>query len=103
MTGFADWDLNRDQKVSRDEAKRLLEFAYGIRLPTGEPLRLKTGSVIDWQLFRRLDPDGDGIVSRDEYFRVMRGTGNLAGWVRSIDRNRSGKCRCAGCWRSKIL
>jgi len=91
MTGFADWDLNHDQKISRDEAKHFLEIAYGIRLPTGELLRLKSGSVVDWQLFRRLDPDGRGQVSREEYLRVMKGIENVEGWYQSIDRNGDGK------------
>src|SRR4029077_16155779 len=30
-TGFADWDLNRDGQVSRTEAARVLDIAYGLR------------------------------------------------------------------------
>lgn len=90
MTGFDDWDLNRDRKVTQEEARLILEIAYGIRSQKGELLRFKTGSVIDWQLFRRLDPDGDGIVTREEYFKGMQGVENLEGWYQSIDKNNDG-------------
>ena len=91
MTGFKDWDLDRDRKISREEVRGFLEIAYGIRLPTGGMLRLKDGNVVDWQFFRRLDPDGDGTVSKDEYFRAQAGVNDIEGWYRTIDKNNDGK------------
>ncbi len=83
--GFADWDImDHDGKVSKEEAARLLDVAFGIRVATGEALRSKSGHVVDWGFFRTLDPDGNGRVTREEYMRVMSAVPDADAWYRGI-------------------
>ncbi len=90
---FSDWDLDRDQKVSRDDAKQLLDIAFGVRTPEGQLLREPSGRVIDWRLFRVFTPDGEGFVTIDAYTRALGPLDEAAKqrWIESTDRNRDGK------------
>lgn len=88
---FPAWDQNGDGLVSREEVARTLEIAYGIRSPAGELLRNSAGRVVDWQLFRRLKVDAQGMVSRADYFEALGGTENKDVWFKSIDHNRDGQ------------
>ncbi|MEK6258773.1 MAG: hypothetical protein AABP62_09135 [Planctomycetota bacterium] len=93
LTAFRDWDLDRDQKVSREDAARLLEIAFGVRTPEGGLLRSKAGRVVDWRLFRRLKADREGFVNRDVYLKAL---GPLADaekqqWLASTDKNGDGR------------
>ncbi|MBC7822000.1 MAG: PD40 domain-containing protein, partial [Planctomycetaceae bacterium] len=92
-TKFNDWDLDRDQKVSRDDAKQLLDIAFGVRTPEGHLLREPTGRVVDWRLFRGFTLDREGFVTVDAYSRVL-GPFDAAAkqrWIETTDRNRDGK------------
>ena len=93
QTTFKDWDLDRDQKVSREEAARVLEIAYGVRTPEGELLRSKSGRVVDWRLFRRLTPDREGFVNCDEYVQALGPLDDPAKkmWLSTTDQNHDGK------------
>lgn len=71
ITGFDDWDSNHDGKLSKDEAALLLDIAFGVRAPTGEPLRSKAGHVVDWRGFLGLNPDKNGKVRRETYIKSM--------------------------------
>ena len=93
LTTFKDWDFDRDQQVSREEATKLLEIACGVRTPEGELLRSKSGRVVDWRLFRSLKTDREGFVNREDYFQAL---GPLAEqekekWFASTDQNHDGK------------
>ncbi len=92
-TKFSDWDLDRDQKVSREDAKKLLDIAFGVRTPEGHLLRETTGRVVDWRLFRTIKPDGDGFVAVDVYSRALGPLEDAAKqrWIETTDRNRDGK------------
>ena len=91
-TRFADWDLNRDGQVSRDEAARVLDIAFGVCVPDGTMLRSNAGRVVDWGLFLRLKTDVKGIVTRNEYFRVLGSSvENREEWLRTIDKNNDGQ------------
>lgn len=81
---FADWDRDHDGKVTREEAARLLDIAFGIRVETGDLVRSKSSQVADWMFFRTLDPDGDLRVTRQEYLRVMSAVPNADEWYRGI-------------------
>ena len=92
-TKFGDWDLDRDQKVSRDDAKQLLDIAFGVRTPEGQLLREPTGRVVDWRLFRTFTPDREGFVTVDVYTRALGPLDDPAKqrWIETTDRNRDGK------------
>ncbi|MBC7818885.1 MAG: hypothetical protein IAG10_18515, partial [Planctomycetaceae bacterium] len=86
-TGFADWDLNRDGQVSLKEAARVLDIAYGVRIPSGELARDHIGRVVDWRMFRGLNPDANGKVKRAEYIKVLGGTAETAEtWFPAINK-----------------
>ena len=92
-TKFRDWDLDRDQKVSRDDVKRMLDIAFGVRTPDGHLLREPTGRVVDWRLFRTFTPDAEGFVTVDAYTRSLGPLDDAAKqrWIETTDRNRDGK------------
>ncbi|MEZ6132680.1 MAG: EF-hand domain-containing protein [Planctomycetaceae bacterium] len=70
-TDFTVWDRDADGRVSRDDIDQLLEIAFGIRSPTGQFLRNAEGSIIDWRMFRGLNPDENGRVPREEYIKRL--------------------------------
>lgn len=84
LTGFSDWDLNRDGNVSLEEAARLLDIAFGVRSPTGELLRSKTGQVVDWRGFLALKPDQNGKVRREVYINSMAPGVDPESWFPAI-------------------
>lgn len=84
LTGFSDWDLNRDGNVSLEEAARLLDIAFGVRSPTGELLRSKAGQVVDWRGFLALKPDQNGKVRREAYVNSMGPGVNPETWFPAI-------------------
>ena len=90
-TVFGDWDLDRDESISRDEAAKVVEIACGVRTPEGELMRSQSGRVVDWRLFRALKQDQDGFVSRDEYFQVIGRLPDRDAWFASNDKNNDGK------------
>lgn len=92
-TGFVDWDLNRDRLVSRQEAARVLDIAFGVRTPEGHLLREPTGRVVDWRLFRTFTPDAEGFVKIEVYTRSLGPLEDAAKqrWIETTDRNRDGK------------
>ncbi|MEZ6132677.1 MAG: hypothetical protein R3C59_28760 [Planctomycetaceae bacterium] len=72
MTGFADWDVDQDGKLSQEEAALFLDVEFGIRIATGERLRHKNGNVLDWSFFKNIDPDNNGEVTRGEYLHRLQ-------------------------------
>lgn len=92
-TKSADWDLDRDQKVSREEAAKLLDIAFGVRTPEGQLLRAKTGRVVDWRLFRKFKPDREGFVSINEYSQTLGPLpeNDKKTWIETTDQNHDGK------------
>lgn len=92
-TKFGEWDLDRDQKVSREDAKQLLDIAFGVRTPEGHLLREPTGRVVDWRLFRVFTLDQDGFAKVDDYSEALGPLDAAAKqrWIETTDRNRDGK------------
>jgi len=88
---FSMWDQDRDAKISADDVARTLEIAYGIRTPAGDLLRNNAGRVVDWITFRGLKVDGNGMVSKADYFEALGGVENKEGWFGSIDKNLDGQ------------
>ena len=84
-TGFADWDLDHDGQVSREEAVGLLEVAFGVRVPTGELLRDNIGRVVDYRGFRALNPDANGKVRSEVYIKAMGGLEMAMKWFPTIN------------------
>lgn len=89
--GFSVWDQNNDGLVTKDEAARTLEIAFGIRTPSGELLRDNTGRVVDWLTFRRLKIGPNGMVSKADYFEALGAAADKETWLKSIDKNRDGQ------------
>ncbi len=69
QTAFRDWDLIGDGGLTLADCRPVLEAAYGIKRLTGEPLRLPSGAVIDWNLFLEIDYDGNDRLDWAEYQR----------------------------------
>lgn len=92
-TTFNDWDRNHNGAVTRDEARLLLEIGFGVRTPQGELLRQPTGQIVDWRMFRQLKTDGEGYVSRDDYYQALGPLDPPAKlrWWKTVDRNDDGK------------
>ena len=88
---FHVWDQNKDGQLTREEAARTLEIAYGIRTPSGELLRNAGGRVVDWITFRRLKVGPKGMISKADYFEALGGTPDKEMWINSIDKNRDGQ------------
>ena len=88
---FNAWDQNKDGQLTREEAARTLEIAFGIRTPNGELLRNATGRVVDWITFRRLKIGPNGMISKADYFEALGATPDKEMWLNSIDQNRDGQ------------
>lgn len=95
--GFADWDLNRDGLLSRQEAARVLDVAFGVRTPEGHLLREPTGRVIDWRVFRNFTLDAEGFVGVEVYSRALGPLDDAAKqrWIATTDQNGDGKINWA--------
>lgn len=89
---FVDWDLDGDRQVSAKEVAHVLDMAFGVRTPEGGRLRSGTGRVVDWAMFRRLNADKRGMVTSEEYYRVLGlPAGQRESWLESTDRNGDGR------------
>jgi Tol biopolymer transport system component/Ca2+-binding EF-hand superfamily protein len=86
-TGLADWDLDRDGQISLKEAARVLDIAWGVRIPSGELVRDHTGRVVDLRLFRAMNPDANGKVKREVYIKILGGSPEVAEkWLPTINK-----------------
>lgn len=91
-TQFADWDINHDGHLSREEIARVLDIAYGVCVPDGTMLRCRAGRVVDWNTYLRLKKDPNGIVTRNDYFQALGpSVPNPEEWLRGIDKNHDGR------------
>lgn len=64
---FEQWDRDGNGSVDREDARRLLEVAYGLTLPDGRRIRAPSGRVFAWYYFRYVDKNDDGLLSREEF------------------------------------
>jgi hypothetical protein len=86
-TNFADWDLDRDGQLSLTEAGRVLDIAYGVRIPNGELVRDPTGRVVDLRMFYNMNPDTSGKVRREVYIKALGGSPEVAQkWFPTINK-----------------
>lgn len=86
-TNFGDWDLNRDRRVSLDEVARILDVAYGVRMPDGELIRDHMGRVVDLRTFQGMNPDANGKVRREVYIQMIGGSPEVAEkWFPTINK-----------------
>lgn len=91
-TQFVDWDLNHDRQVSRDEIARVLDVAFGVCVPEGTMLRSGAGRVVDWNTYRGVKKNAQGIVTRNDYYQALGpSVPNPEEWFIGNDKNRDGK------------
>lgn len=93
LTGmdFAKPDDDRDGSITRDEARRVMEVAYGLRLPDGFLVRLSTGHIFNVTYFDGIDTNHDGRLSRSEFVpRFYSGPEASAKLFESSDVNQDG-------------
>ncbi|MFM9962215.1 MAG: hypothetical protein ACKV2Q_13455 [Planctomycetaceae bacterium] len=92
-TKLADWDWDRDQKVSREEAAKLVDVAFGVRIPGGELVREPSGRVVDWRMFCGLKLDREGFVSVMDYAQALGAISDdeKKRWIAKTDQNGDGK------------
>ena len=64
---FAIWDRDRNGEVTADEARFVVEVAYGIRREDGALVRLPMGAVIHLEGVAAWDLNNDGVITKDEY------------------------------------
>lgn len=83
-------DENRNNQVSRDEARRFLEIQLGIRRSDGELLRFPTGQVVNNAVYVILDENGDLQISRDEFMSRWWHKEKLAEDWKNLDQNGNG-------------
>ncbi|KAA0131424.1 hypothetical protein FYZ48_25080 [Gimesia chilikensis] len=69
---FKHWDANQDGRVSRKEADRLIQIAYGMHHTSAAPLRTPNGCVMYHSYITSADKDGDQRLSVNEYIRSIR-------------------------------
>ena len=62
-------DENQDRRISRNEARKTLEIAMGVRLREGFPVRRPTGHLFNLVYFESLDSDDDNKMSRHEFIK----------------------------------
>jgi len=92
-TALADWDMNQDQKISREDVARFLQLAYGTRSVNGDLLRYQSGQVVDWRMYANLKKDADGFVTREVYFAALGPITDAEKekWYAPIDQNHDNK------------
>ena len=83
-TPFHEWDHDHDGKVSQDDAAMVLDIAFGVRTPTGELLRSKSGRIVDWRSFLGLNPDSNGKARRESYIRSLGSLTKAIEWFPAI-------------------
>lgn len=64
---FESWDRDGNGLVDREEGRWMFGVAYGLKRPSGKPLRTASGAVLAWYYTRQLDKDHDDILSREEF------------------------------------
>jgi len=64
---FAVWDLDRNGAVSKEEARRVVEAAFGLKLLDGFKLRTTTGTVFAWEQFQYMDADKSGTIELHDF------------------------------------
>ena len=64
---FDDWNRDKKKGVSRDDCRRLLDAAFGVRRLKGEPLRFESGIVVNAMLFGEIDRDHSDQLEHDEF------------------------------------
>jgi collagen type III alpha len=79
---FDQLDENKDGKLSRDEVRKMLERMAANR-PGAQPASGPAPSSVPEPLFRALDTDGDGRLSKDELLAAVK-------LLEKLDRNRDG-------------
>ena len=86
------WDLNRDRQISREEASRTLDIAFGV-CNTSNELLVQVVNIVDWRMIRELKTNAKGMVSRDVYYKSL-GTLDIREkqkWFNSVDRDQDGE------------
>lgn len=86
-TFFPEWDPNEDGQVTWEEIEHLLEIAYALRTPEGEPLRKPTGLVVNWMLFRHLDADHNGQLNAKELKPQLKADNKVQDLLKQADQN----------------
>lgn len=87
----SEWDGNRDGRVSEDECRFILEIAFGVRLPAGQPLRFPPSLVVNWASISWFDENGDGALSKAEYTaRHWAGMARARELFQTLDSNGDG-------------
>ena len=81
---FSEWDRDHDGKVSQDEVAMVLDIAFGVRSPTGEYLRSKSGRIVDWRSFLGMNPDGNGKVRQESYIQMLGSVEKAVEWFPTI-------------------
>lgn len=80
-------DTDRDQLVSRREAKCHIERLLAVRGPNNLPLRFPDGRVIRYQLWRKLDINWSQTVTLQEYQNAYVGRISAEEFFRLLDLN----------------
>ena len=89
---FEEWDLNSDLQLSESEMQRVLDIAFGVCTPDGEPMRSSAGRVVDWITFRSLPKNPAGKVSREDYLKALgKSVPDPESWFLMTDKNRDGE------------
>ncbi len=98
---FAEYDLNHDGRITRDEMNRVLAQRFASTAKGGamtldqfDAGRLSSFRQAVGRAFRRTDWNGDGKISLDEYLESERS------YFASLDRQGSGGIACGGGGRS---
>ncbi len=81
---FSEWDYDHDGRISQDDAAMILDIAFGVRSPSGELLRSKTGRIVDWRSFLGLNPDGNGKARRESYVQMLGSVEKAVEWFPTI-------------------
>ena len=84
QTPFSEWDYDHDERVTQDDAAMILDIAFGVRSPSGELLRTKTGKIVDWRSFLGLNPDSNGKARRESYIQSLGSVTTAVEWFPAI-------------------
>jgi len=94
-------DPDGNGKVTRDEARRVLELLLGYRSWNDLPLREPNGCVVDGSRFRTLDRNDDGSLAESEVLAATFPHGTAAQAWRILDDDRNGKVEFVE-WRTAM-
>jgi len=96
----AAWDLDAGGSIDRDEVKKVIEAAYGVRHLSGLLLRKPDGTIFSQSSFRYLDADKDGFLgAADLQLRRKTTPEKAAAEIAKYDRDQDGKLSLAESWR----